>query len=693
MARFLKFGAIKNIFKNISIRFLVCGSLMVTSLIAVFLLLYMGLEAYNRSNLSSRLYAMNDLADKIIIAASQEALERGVGATALANPAKVSMEVVNKIKAFRKKGDTALKEALSIAEEAVEEVPGTRFSMLLDKMKNTYKSIEEARKWVDMSLKEGTQYIGPRDWFNTMTELIDMGAQLRQAAFISSDNPFQQITQDNLILKQAVWLVSEYMGRERGTIGPIIASGKPISPSVLEKLKAYRALVEQGIKDMISIGTDKETAPRIVSAIEEMERSLKDFDGIREKVYSVAETGNYPISAGSWIGMATDAIEKVLDVSRTVTEVNRERASEISRISNRNVYLTVALISGVLVFVFLVFFVVGEKIKRIKALRESMDQLAGGEGDLTFRLDASSEDEIGETAEAFNIFMDQLRNIIIQVDNATAQVASAAMELSTMAEEMSKSSEDQTQQTLQAASALEEMSSSVNEVAKNASDVANFSDQAKKVAEEGGEIVKTAVGSMEIIAKSVMDTASVIKDLGTSSTQIGEIVSVIDNIAEQTNLLALNAAIEAARASEQGKGFAVVADEVRKLAERTTRATSKIATMIKGIQGNIEKAIEVMNLGTSEVDNGVNFARKAGEALQQIVDASRRVTDMVMQIAAAAEEQGTVSMEISGSVEKISHLCKDNNSAVGETTRASEELSRLAMDLRQLVSRFKIEQA
>ena len=180
------------------------------------------------------------------------------------------------------------------------------------------------------------------------------------------------------------------------------------------------------------------------------------------------------------------------------------------------------------------------------------------------------------------------------------------------------------------------------------------------------------------------------RPLGTSSKQIGEIVSVIDNIAEQTNLLALNAAIEAARASEQGRGFAVVADEVRKLAERTTKATAEISSTIKTIQTDIHKAVATMNEGTTEVEAGVKLANEAGQALRQVVEGSQKVTDMIMQIATAAEQQSSVSSEISGNVEKISNLSQENKAAASQTASAADDLLNLATGLQQMVSRFKV---
>jgi methyl-accepting chemotaxis protein len=165
---------------------------------------------------------------------------------------------------------------------------------------------------------------------------------------------------------------------------------------------------------------------------------------------------------------------------------------------------------------------------------------------------------------------------------------------------------------------------------------------------------------------------------------------VIDDIADQTNLLALNAAIEAARAGEQGRGFAVVADEVRKLAERTTKATKEIAAMIKTIQKDTAGAVESMGEGTKKVDEGIQLADKAGSSLQEIVQISQRVTDMVAQIAAASEQQSSASEQISKNVEAISAVTGQTASGTQQIARAAEDLNRLTDNLQGYLAKFKL---
>lgn len=681
---------IKQTFRNLSVRKLIRSTVIGLSVLSVFLMAFLGWEAYQDRAKAIMLSELNEMADKIILAASHEALERGVTATALGNAGAANTNVINKIKDFRIKGDDNLNKALSIAKKIVDKDKGTTFADIYEQTVKAYNNLIEVRRVVDNSLNGSHGDIQTADWISQITNLIISGARLRQAAFSSSE-PILHITQENIVSKQAVWLVSEYRGRERAQIGTMIAARQPITSEIMEKLKGYRAVVEISMADLLSIKNSRGVEPGVVQAIEGMENSINRFDnGIRKSVYSVADTGNYPVDAQEWITASTEAITKVLEVNSAISAVNSLKAAKVT--NNNNLKLTTLVILTLFLISCLLFVLVlvNDKTGRIDALRKSMKEIANGSGDLTLRLDATSRDEIGRTSESFNQFMDQLQGIINQVRSATEQVSSAAVELSAMSEQMSTGSSNQTQQTIQVAAAVEEMSSSVSEVAKNASNVANFSKDAKKMADNGGKVVKEAVRGMEKIAKSVKDSASVIEALGARSKQIGEIVSVIDNIAEQTNLLALNAAIEAARASEQGRGFAVVADEVRKLAERTTKATTEIGGMISTIQVDISKAVATMNEGTGEVETGVTLANEAGQALQDIVYGSEKIMDMITQIAVASEQQSSVSTEISGNVERISNLCKDNNAAVSQTAQSSEDLLNLATNLQGMVNRFKL---
>ena len=311
--------------------------------------------------------------------------------------------------------------------------------------------------------------------------------------------------------------------------------------------------------------------------------------------------------------------------------------------------------------------------------------------DLNTEFHSDVQNEIGDLQRASDRFVGSIRQTLMQVKEASVAVAGASTEISSSTEQMAAGAQEQTSQASEVAGAVEEMTKTIVENSRNASETAETARQARAAAEKGGRVVQETVAGMKGIAEVVNMSAGIVKELGKSSEQIGEIITVIDDIADQTNLLALNAAIEAARAGDQGRGFAVVADEVRKLAERTTNATKEIAGMIKKIQSDTTEAVRSMGDGTQKVTQGIELADKAGASLREIVDISQKVTDMVAQIATASEQQSTASEQISKNVEAISAVTGQTASGTQQIARAAEDLNRLTENLQLLVGRFRLD--
>jgi methyl-accepting chemotaxis protein len=313
-------------------------------------------------------------------------------------------------------------------------------------------------------------------------------------------------------------------------------------------------------------------------------------------------------------------------------------------------------------------------------------------GDLSVGLIVENTDDvIGKLFTGFNNVVTNIKNIILKVTEAVQATASAANQISSSTEEMAAGAQEQSTQVAEVAAGVEQMSKTIFETTKNTEQATSSSKNAGRIAKEGGNVVKETIKGMNSIAQVVKKSAESIQVLGKSSDQIGEIVQVIDDIADQTNLLALNAAIEAARAGEQGRGFAVVADEVRKLAERTTKATKEIATMIKQIQRDTNEAVASMQQGTEEVEAGKKLAEKAGASLQEIILGAEEVVDIVTQVAAASEEQSSTSEQISANIEAISNVIQESASGIQQIARASEDLNKLTLNLQELVSQFKLD--
>jgi methyl-accepting chemotaxis protein len=325
-------------------------------------------------------------------------------------------------------------------------------------------------------------------------------------------------------------------------------------------------------------------------------------------------------------------------------------------------------------------------------IREGSQVLSNfAKGDFTTRVNSDYKGEHQQLKNDINKVGDSLSNLIGKITEAVQATASAANQISSSTEEMAAGAQEQSSQATEVAGAVEQMTKTIYETTKNTGQATEASKNAGKVAKEGGHVVEETIHGMNRIAEVVKKSAATVQELGKSSDQIGEIVQVIDDIADQTNLLALNAAIEAARAGEQGRGFAVVADEVRKLAERTTKATKEIATMIKQIQKDTSGAVESMQQGTEEVESGKALAEKAGTSLQEIIHGAQQVVDIVTQVAAASEEQSSAAEQISKNIESISSVTQQSASGIQQIAHASEDLNRLTLNLQELIAQFKLD--
>lgn len=284
-------------------------------------------------------------------------------------------------------------------------------------------------------------------------------------------------------------------------------------------------------------------------------------------------------------------------------------------------------------------------------------------------------------------FRDLVGNLYIMIDS----VVQGSHQISSASDTLLLNFESQNSQITQVAASIEQMTRTISDNALSASHAVKSAQNNGEIAKDGSIIVSQTIDKMKQIADVVIDSASKIEQLGQSSKQISEIISVIDDIADQTNLLALNAAIEAARAGEQGRGFAVVADEVRKLAERTTSATKQISQMIKNIQIETERAVHSMNLGSREVSAGIEFADQAGKSLDDIVQSSAEVIIRINQIATATEEQSATSEQVAKVIELIADSLNHTFGNVREIAGSGQELDSLTASLQLIVQKFEIE--
>jgi len=318
--------------------------------------------------------------------------------------------------------------------------------------------------------------------------------------------------------------------------------------------------------------------------------------------------------------------------------------------------------------------------------------LALGKGVLRGKVEVLSGDDIGGMAAYMNAALEQMTGTVSGIDYCSTKITAATNEILSHANRTTEAAITQRDRILQIGNSLQEMVGSVKNVSDDSVRASDSANDAVEIARRGGLIVNEALVTMQTIAEQVHATGEKIAELGKSSDEIGKIVAVIKEIAGQTNLLALNAAIEAARAGEQGRGFAVVAGEVRRLAERTTNATKEIGQMIETVQIETKQAVEQMTAGTAQVEAGVATTSKAGASLEAIIAAAQNVGDMISRISATAGQQGGAAQEINANVEQIAKLTSESAEDAQQSTVSCDNLSKLALSLKQIVNQFTFHQ-
>jgi methyl-accepting chemotaxis protein len=312
------------------------------------------------------------------------------------------------------------------------------------------------------------------------------------------------------------------------------------------------------------------------------------------------------------------------------------------------------------------------------------------DGNLSKTIEADGQDEPGRLLGALANMQANLRKTIEQIAGSATQLGAAAEELSAVTQDASRGLQQQNNEIEQAATAVNEMTAAVEEVARNAVSTSEASNQSTQAAREGRNRVVETVDAIQTMTQDVHTTSLMIEGLAAQGRDIGKVLDVIRAIAEQTNLLALNAAIEAARAGEAGRGFAVVADEVRALAHRTAQSTQEIEKMVAGIQNGTGAAVASMQQSNQRTQSTLEMARAAGVALEQITQSIHLINERNLVIASASEEQAQVSREVDRNLVNIRDLATQSAAGADQTSAASHELSRLAVNLNALVSRFVI---
>ncbi|MDE1265235.1 methyl-accepting chemotaxis protein [Vibrio aestuarianus] len=459
-------------------------------------------------------------------------------------------------------------------------------------------------------------------------------------------------------------------------------------------------LIDQLINDVISLDAGKNAYAMLIDAQNGTFLAHPDKNYLLKPVSSLSKTLQMSMIEQA---MSSATIEEITikgenklfyfaKVPQTdwIFAIEMDRATEEAAHTSLLQGLIITAFMITIVVIVLVSWLVSFLFRDLGRVSKALEEIASGEGDLTQRLEPRSDDEVGQLAHNFNTFVGNMHTMVSTLSLVSAALSEQSKQTASQAEERSSRIRLQQDEINMVATAINEMAAATQEIAGNADHTAQSAGEAVTACVHGSDQVSQTQGSIQNLAQEVQVATDVIQELEAHGKHINTILATIQNIAEQTNLLALNAAIEAARAGEQGRGFAVVADEVRVLSQRTHASTKEIQQMIETLQSTTGKAVGIMDDSRMLAGTSVDDANAASASLTQIHESVERISDMATQIASAAEEQASVTSEITRNTEGIRDVSNDLALEAHSAAEQAAQLSELSHELENEIRRFKL---
>lgn len=508
--------------------------------------------------------------------------------------------------------------------------------------------------------------------------LIDLIGASRK--FSSSPQVVQQTTAYLALVR-----AKEQAGQERALVTAVFAANS-IDPERYRKIleRVYRQEAYLDIFRSTASDAARQSLQEVLSAppAREVQRLL----GV---LMDKSASGGFDVEPTQWFATITQMIDGLHQTENLLANDISVTAAGVVTASERAFYGYIALVGVAVALVVWASLWISASVAKPLHAEVDVAEFAVRESDFTHNVPESGPSEVVRAGHAFNQLMHTFRQIVSDMKAYSDQVTMAAHALAAASREVQGSSQSQSDAASSVAAAVEEASVSISETNANARNAAAMVEASRADTVEAKRVMDEDMTNMKEIAKLIRDSSERITALNQSSQQIGGIVQVIQEIAEQTNLLALNAAIEAARAGELGRGFSVVADEVHHLAERTARATDQISGLIGSIQADVAGTVDAMAMANRKADSSLERVGATESVLDRIDDNSVSVSDKVLAIAGALQQQDAAIRQIAQSIEQIAQMTERNAHAAEDNNATAGELDALASELRRNVSRFK----
>lgn len=686
------------------IRHFISAIVIAFSLITIVTCSMLALDAWRKYAEAERTRVFNPINDLLLVAAGQWAVERGATNSAIANAAPVTDAAFKIIQERRAAANRAYDEALRKLKEAPEFPEREKY---LSAVTESWSRVQALRAEIDKALKvekAGRSPMLPSQWFPTITHLITVSQNLRlQMVRTTFSSTPELITLTSI--QYSAWLMSEYAGRERATVGATIAANIAFPTEHLQTLLQYRGVVESGRMTIQNEMRGKGATREIRAAVDWAEDIFfVDFENVRGRVYSAGMLGlGYPVDPPQWIAASTRAIDTLLDIQTAATGAISAFVTNTEAAERIQLLLQLALLVLSLTMVAIsVWAVRVHLVQPLRALSQCMTTMAGGDYAVTIPCE-EQHNEIGEMAQAVGIFKKaglenarlraeqeqtrqqaeaQRRAFVTEtasrfetrIGEALVLLANSAGDLQAAAGSMSSTAAKTSQRAVTVASGAEEMSQGVQAVAASSEELSTAIDEVNRLIARSAEKARDA-------ATNVRRTQEHGRVLSEAVMRIGAVTELIQNVARQTNLLALNAAIEAARAGELGRGFTVVAAEVKELATQTSEATEEISGQIEAMlnaTGVVITAIEAVGKVIGEVDE------MASAISLSIEEQTAATGEIARSVAGAAGGVSNVSQHIS----EVGDDAQTTGVVAGRVLSAATVLSEQAQAMQRDVETF-----